>query len=396
MKRISLVLIGGLLLSALLPGCEKQELNELVAPNCMLPFADSSLSNPKNNKYRHLLDLYTRKGLPGLVVLIRTPDEGLWIGSAGYARIEDKTPMRPCHILYSASVGKTYCAVATMRMQEQGLLSLDDPISKFLPPTIVKQLANGNSLTVRHLISHTSGLPNFDYNPSFIAVFLNNPFGISTGDLIECEFGKKELSSPGEEFHYSSTGYELLALVLDGASGRHHSSYYTSELFRPLRLNNTYYKQELGYPTPDGVVNGYFDRLGNGRLENISDQNNYMTQIFTGSDGVMASAYDYMLFFEAVLKGKLLNDNSIQQMQTWTFVSEKSEGGYGLFRRKTNHGVKIGHSGRSVGAGIDVYYFPDTDVTILTAVNLGTFLQTPLVSIYENELQDELMEVVFK
>jgi D-alanyl-D-alanine carboxypeptidase len=379
--------------------CEKAELNEPITSNCSLPFADSSANNPNKFVYQALLDKYVKKGLPGLVVLVSTPDHGLWIGSSGHAKIEDKTPMEQCNVVYSASLGKVYCAVAIMKLIDEGKLNLDSKINQYLSSDICNSIPNGNTATIRSLLGHTSGIPNFDGNTQFIADVLNNPFSITTNDLIRYEYGKSALFQPGEGYEYSSTGYELLALVIDKVTGENHSKYYTSHIFQPLGLTNTYYKSQVTFPKPHGLVNCYFDRLGDGKIENVSDVNNYLTQIFTGSDGIMASVYDYYVFIEALMKGKLVSSQSLQQMTNWhnTYSSKpKIKFGLGLYQIETKYGFKVGHDGDAMGAAVDVHYFPEYNTTIVTATNIGTFLDTDLPNKYNRDFQEELLDIVFR
>lgn len=136
MKSNKLVLLSLTLACIVIFSCKKTELVEPVTSDCNLPFVDSSSKNPKNLIYQELLDKYVKEGLPGLIVLIKTPENGLWVGSSGYAGIEDRTPMKKCNIAYSASIGKTYCAVAIMRLAEEGKLRLDDKINQYLDKDI--------------------------------------------------------------------------------------------------------------------------------------------------------------------------------------------------------------------------------------------------------------------
>jgi D-alanyl-D-alanine carboxypeptidase len=393
----STIIIFALVFATLI-SCKRISVNEPVSSNCQLPFADSSSSNSKNAIYQALLDKYVKKGLPGLIVLIKTPDKGLWIGASGYARAEDKTPMRKCNIVYSASIGKTFCAAAILKLAEEGKLNINDKINKYLPATICDKIPNGNSATIKNLLGHKAGIPNFEDNPQFIADFLNNPFAITADDLLKYEYEKKALFQPGEGYEYSSTGYELMTRIIDKVTAENHSKYYTSHIFNLLGLRNTYYKNEADFPKPAGLVNSYFDRLGDERIENISDANNYMTKIFTGSDGIMASIYDYYLFMEGLTKGGLVNSQSYNEMCEWKNTAANSTNKYGLGLQKiaTPYGDKIGHRGRAVGAGIDMFFFPEKNTTIVSATNLGTFLNTKLTKKYSTEFQDELLDIVFK
>jgi D-alanyl-D-alanine carboxypeptidase len=166
----------------------------------------------------------------------------------------------------------------------------------------------------------------------------------------------------------------------------------------PIGLENTFYKQQAGFPTPPGLVQCYFDRLGNGEIENVSATNNYLTKIFTGSDGIMASVYDYYLFINALVNGNLVSGESFNEMTNWrdTYSWTTNQYGLGLQKRDTKYGIKIGHDGDAMGAGADMFYFPESDVFIVLATNLGTFLETDLTELYNSDFQDELLDIVFK
>ncbi|MEO6000091.1 MAG: serine hydrolase [Chitinophagaceae bacterium] len=112
--------------------------------------------------YQALLDEYVKKGVPGLVVLIKTPNEGLWIGTSGYSGIEVKTPMQKCNIVYSASIGKTFFAVAIMKLAEEGKLNLDDKINQYLHVDICDKIPSGNTATIRNLLGQRAGISNWN------------------------------------------------------------------------------------------------------------------------------------------------------------------------------------------------------------------------------------------
>ena len=377
--------------------CMKEETFIPVNDTYNFSFSDSSAQNPKDNQYQDLLDKYTGKGIPGIIALVFTPDDGLWIGASGYSCIENNTPMNKCNIVYSASIGKTYCAVSVMQLIDKGMLHMDDKINIYLDAGICDKLPNGNSATIKDLLGHTSGIPNFETGEDFIADMLNDPFSITTESLIEYEYDKKKLFDAGTDYKYSSTGYELLTIIIEKVTGEPHSNYYTTNIFQPAGLYHTYYKNEDGFPGPDGLVNCYFDRMGNGKIENVSEENNYLTQVLTGSDGIMASVYDYYLFINALVNGNLVSRESYQQMTEWrdTYSWTDSQYGLGLQKRKTKYGDKIGHDGDAMGAGADMYYFPDSGVFVVTATNLGTFLDTDLADLYNDDFLDEILNVIF-
>jgi hypothetical protein len=121
--------------------------------------------------------------------------------------------------------------------------------------------------------------------------------------------------------------------------------------------------------------------------------------VFTASDGIMASVYDYHLFIDALMKGNLLSSQSLQQMTIWhdTYSSQlKMKYGLGLYQIETKYRYKVGHDGDAMVAAADVQYFPEHDITIVTATNNGTFLDIDLSLKYNNDFQNELMDAVFE
>ena len=101
-------------------------------------------SNPYHQIYQSIINTAVRQGLTGLVLLIKTPEEGTWIGTAGYSRIEDKTPVG-LHSLFSCqSFTKTYTAAAIMLLKDDGLIDFDATIDTYLPDEICDNIANGH------------------------------------------------------------------------------------------------------------------------------------------------------------------------------------------------------------------------------------------------------------
>ena len=155
---------------------------EITAPveDCTLEITDDSDTNLKTETYQAILDKYCKKGLPGLSLAIRTPDEGLWLGASGYARIEDKTEMQVCHLHHSASIAKTYIATAVLMLVEQGKINLNDLAKDYLHQEIYSNISNAEQATIKQLLNHTSGIYNFDDNFKFYVNTFNNPLEIST------------------------------------------------------------------------------------------------------------------------------------------------------------------------------------------------------------------------
>ncbi|MDC6366970.1 MULTISPECIES: serine hydrolase [Flavobacteriaceae] len=355
-------------------------------------------SHPKAITLQETLDEYTAKGIPGLSVFVQTADGQVWTGASGYSRIEDNLPMTPCNKIYTASIGKTFCAVSVLLLAQDGLVDLDDAISQHIPEEILQGFTHTDIITVRQLLNHTSGLTNLDWNTKFISDVFNDPFEITTDDLLEYERGEGSLFEPGTDFNYSSTGYELLAALVEAKTGNH-AAFYTERIFKPLGLTETYYKNEASYPTPTSLVNGYWDRFDTEQLENISDVNNHLTSIFTGSDGLITTPQDLYTFLKAIGNEGFLSESIKTEMLDFVTTGGSTYIGYGLglWQIKTDYGIAYGHDGDAIGAGADMWYFPEKDTYIIVATNLGTVLSdTKLSILYNDDFLDAILKVVME
>ena len=119
-------------------------------------------THPDGPAFQALLDRYVSEGLPGVVLMVRTPG-GVWNGAAGYASIETGALMQPTHRHHAASVTKMYLATVVLLLSEDGVLDLDDRIAQHLPKSIDGPIPNGGEATVRQLLGHTSGIPEEGY-----------------------------------------------------------------------------------------------------------------------------------------------------------------------------------------------------------------------------------------
>src|SRR5688572_27639929 len=124
-------------------------------------FIVSVFSQPKKyKKFQHIMDKATAGHLPGVMIYIRTPGDGEWTGASGLADVERSMPMDKDFVFAVGSIGKTYNAVAAMKLVEAGKFQLDDLMSKYLPDEIILNIPNGKLITIRHLLSNTSGIYN--------------------------------------------------------------------------------------------------------------------------------------------------------------------------------------------------------------------------------------------
>ena len=331
------------------------------------PWDPTLNTHPDSMAFQRLLDRYVREGMPGVVLLVRTP-RGQWNGASGYAGIETHERMLPTHLHHVASVTKMYVAAAVMLLAQEGLLDLDARISRYLPEPVYGQIPNGAEVTVRQLLGHTSGIPDFGQVMAYDVDFMNDPLGsYPTERLLGYLRGQSPKFAPGTGWLYSNVNYVLLGMIIDRVAGTSHARVISERVLRPLGLTATFYKDGGGYPTPPGLVNSY-TAVG-GRLMNVSDQVIHAADVFAGNAGLIASSADLATFIEAVLDGRVVGPGALAQM---TQRNQHYSGyGLGLSIRDTPYGPAIGHDGASTGTLSLVRHFPNVNATLVILVNAG-------------------------
>jgi len=172
----------------------------------------------------------------GAVMVIR---EGCVVHSAGYglADVKHRAANTPHTVFRIASITKTFTALAIMMLAEEGRLRYDDPIGTYLP-----ELARfGDGVTIRRLLYHTAGLPDYANQPSAKAHILELwPMPLNTDELTFLADRGTLKFPPGDLFAYSNTGYEMLAVVIERLSGQSYGDFLEQRVFRPLGMNSTF------------------------------------------------------------------------------------------------------------------------------------------------------------
>jgi len=343
-----------------------------------------------------IMKRYTEAGLPGAAMAIYSQKNGWWAGAEGYSKIETKELMQNCNLQYLQSVSKSYMAVAILHLQEQGKIELDAPITKYLSAPYSGYLKNAASVTVRMLLNHTSGIPEYSDDPAFVSYVVQHPLQkISTEFVIRTIADKKLMFTPGSKHHYSNTNYELLALIADAITGNH-AAYIARIIFAKLELKNTFYRNDKQYLHYKQLVNSYWDVLNTGRPANITAMQHANVSSFIGDDGIVSTPIDAIKFLKGLTEGKLLSDASLKEMQTWV-NDEQGNPVYGLgLEHYEAGGIEAwGHSGGGIGAGCILLYIPVAQTYIFLATNVGTLFEGSL-STKANQLKDELLIAILQ
>ncbi|MFC4220356.1 serine hydrolase domain-containing protein [Flagellimonas marina] len=350
---------------------------------------DSNPNHPKGQEVSPILKSLAENGCPGVSLALLDSD-GWWLQSEGFSNIEAQQKMENTFLHYLQSVSKTYMAVATLQLFEEGKLQLDDPIDQYLAPEVSEMIDRANEITIKMLLNHTSGIPEYNFHPAYASTLLQHPETAFTAkDYIKFIDGKKLTFEPGSQYSYRNTNYVLLALIADSITGDH-GVYIKENIFKPLGLQHTYYRISDEKLNGETLSSSYWDRYSDGILENISHIQKQNVTYMVGDDGIVTTPKEAILFLKGLLEGKLLKESTLKLMMTWVNNWEdRPVYGLGLGHGNILGHPFYGHSGGGIGAGCELRYSPETNRYMFIAINIGTVTYSPL-HIPLEELRNQL------
>jgi D-alanyl-D-alanine carboxypeptidase len=267
---------------------------------------------------------------------------------------------------------KPFVAVVTLQLVEAGLFSLDDPLPDVLPDNVTAKFANSDQITVRMLLNHTSGIPEFLTETVYVEI-ATNPAKIWTDDeWLDIAAAQTPYFAPGQGWQYANTNYILIGLVIQQATGRSWRQEVRERVIKPLNLGNTLLPEPGDLSLPGNHSRGYHPM--DGALIDITGVDPSMAGAAGGS-ALVTTASDLARFLNAVLVGELFqNAETLDEMLT--FVKAQHESGlpyyYGLGMAKwvLEGGIEMmGHSGGTAGFVSAVYYLPALNITIAAMTN---------------------------
>jgi D-alanyl-D-alanine carboxypeptidase len=322
-----------------------------------------------------IMKQYTGEGLPGAVIAIYTEKEGWWAHTEGYARTEDKTPMELHHLQYLQSVSKTYMATAILKLHEQDKIDLDAPMTAYLSAAYSQYIKNADKITVRMLLNHTSGVPEYISDPEYVSLVIQHPLTVpKIEDCLRYLADEEPQFPPDSRYKYTNTNFLLLAMIADTQTGDH-AVYIDENILKPLGLKNTYYRNDPGYLDYENLVDSYWDVLNTGVPANVTLMQRANVASLKGDDGIVCTPTDAVLFLKGLMEGRLLKESSMEHMKTWV----KNESGnpvYGMGLSYFAQGgiIGYGHGGGGIGAGCLLLYVPSKKTYVFIATNVGVLI----------------------
>jgi len=313
---------------------------------------------------------YGGKGISAAVVL---PDGEVWLGTA---HVEGSAPIASSQVFWIASITKMFTAALTLQLVDEGKLGLDDPLSKFLP---AYPFVDG-SITIRQLLTHTSGVFDYSNHPRYDEIIDEDPMKIWRPEEIVTRLFAAPYFAPGAGWRYSSGGYVLLGMVIEKVTGNKVSQEFRRRFYEPLGLSRTFLDGEE--PITAAFANFWADSNEDGIEEEIPvlSANRYsMTTSAYTAGALFSTAEDVAKWTDALFGRKVvLSQEMLAHMLDFnTDLPEDFKSGWpgygmgaGIFRPwMVNNAYAYGHGGWGAYEISATAYLPEHDMSVTVLLN---------------------------
>jgi len=187
-----------------------------------------------SQQYQQLLEANFDKDGPGASILVAKKGAIVYQSSIGKANLELDVPMEAHHVYRIGSITKQFTAVSILMLLEQGKLDLQDDLTKYIPDYPTKE----HTITIEHLLTHTSGIKSMTGMPDF---FKDSRHDMTTIEMMNYFKNEPMDFAPGEEFRYNNSGYYLLGVIIEKISGMTYAEFIQQNIFEPLGMTASYY-----------------------------------------------------------------------------------------------------------------------------------------------------------
>jgi len=304
-----------------------------------------------------------------------------WAGAAGIANHDDQAPMTKDTPIYISSVTKLYTAAAIMKLYEEGALSLDDPMSKYLPADLIGGIHvyqgkdYSSEITIKQLLSHTSGIADYYTEKSkdgkdLFELLLEEPERPWTVDetIARARDDLEPHFPPGTDASYSDTNFQLLGKIIEKVTQKPLHIVYQDFFFRPLGLKNTWLtgrsEPRVAPSSPPADV------FYQGRVITSTRSN----EAYWADGGIVTTAEEMIIFLKALNEGKIIQRDTLESMHDWHKLEFPMQYGYGtmyfqlpwIMSKVMGLTPLWGHSGST---GSFLYYSEDRDLYVAGTIN---------------------------
>lgn len=293
-----------------------------------------------------------------------------------------------------ASASKPFTAMAVMRLKEAGKLDYDDPVRKYIPEWPYE------GATIRNLLNHTSGVPRYaqlfgeHWKPE---LRYDDPARIieGTGQMIQMfiDHQPEVYFQPGEQYGYSDTGYVLLSIIVERASGVPFHQYMRESVFLPAGMEDTYVFSPLREDPLTNRAYGIMPALDGKGLKTLDF---YYLSPLPGAGAVYSTLEDLYSWDRVLYTEELVSASTLQEAFTPATLNNGDTTGYGFgwsIRKTSSGGKEVSHSGYVAGFGIELIRRPDEDASIIILTNCDLFLWGGIIQNLSRILEGEDYEL---
>jgi CubicO group peptidase (beta-lactamase class C family) len=313
-------------------------------------------------KIDHIFAAWDRSDSPGCAVAVMRGGKIIYKRGYGMADLEHDVRISPSTVFYVGSVSKQFTAMAVALLVKEEKVGLDDNVRKYIP-----ELPDyGAPITIRHLVHHTSGLR--DYNTLLSLAGRRGDEAFDNQVVLEIASRQKELNfKPGDQYLYSNTGYAMLAVIVERASGMRLSEYAVANIFKPLGLVETHFHDDLSRIVKNRAY-AYAPKRGGGwQLDTPYNER-------SGAGGLFTTVEELLKWDQNFYDGTVGGMELIRQLETPSTLNsgKQLEYGFGLRVAKYKGLRVVEHGGALAGYRAQVTRFPDQRFSVACLCNLGT------------------------
>lgn len=341
---------------------------------------DTNLDNKTSfDLYKIVNEVNNELESPSLQISVYIKDKGYWNCSIGYSDLDTQRELTNNDLFQIGSMTKMFTSAAILTLVDKGRLSLNDPISRYLP-----FIANGDKITIRNLLNHSSGIYDYSYSFKFgMGVITKKKWTVE--EKINLIREEDAYFKPGKGYHYSNTNYFLLGLVIEKVTDQSIARFLRTHILIPYQLNRTY--TPLVEEIPNTLVRGYDQKLTPlGWFGIRHDVGSYLEMhrswLLAGGNMVSTSS-NINHFLHNLVDGPIFNKKIKQELTGFidgTFHGVPEQIGYGLgLRRILIDGVELwGHTGLFFGYEGVALHSPKHSYTITILSGLSGIELMPL------------------
>lgn len=312
-----------------------------------------------------LLSKIYQSGEPGAALLVKKGDRILVRRGFGMADLELGVALDPDMVFRIGSITKQFTAVGILMLAEEGKLDLQDEITKFLSdyPT------QGKTITIEHLLTHTSGIKSYTSMPDFFAMMRKD---MSVDEVIDVFKGQPMEFGPGESWNYNNSGYILLGAVIEKVSGVSYAEFVQKNIFDPAGMKHSFY----GGASP--IIPGRAEGYSSGRKGFVNAPYLSMTLPYAAGS-LLSSVDDLALWFQSLLEGKLIAEESLKKAwESYSLIDGTDTGyGYGWMISEYEGFRIIEHGGGINGFTSHLIFVPAEKLVVVLLTNSDIGARAP-------------------